>query len=131
MGDPRAPVIPLAVELDTENVVINSAGEVRQDYRVILKEEDVGRMKAGYVCARCLETQERPFPKQCWICKFPMSDRQSEFIAKAYQGSVRVGPSTSLADELAALDEWEEQQEALQRDEIHRPTQVLLPGKDF
>jgi hypothetical protein len=131
VGDPRAPVIPIGVEVDAENLVITSRGEMRHDYRVILSEEDVGRMKGGYVCAKCMEVQEKPFPKECYLCKFPMADKQAEFLAKAYQGTIRVGPSSSLEDEFAAMDEWEEAQRRNSRDEILRPSQILLPGKDF
>ncbi len=124
--DPMTPVIPLGIEPNPDAVIINSRGEVRQDYRIILSDEDVGRMRAGYVCAKCMEPQKKPFPDQCAICKFPMSDRQAEFLAKAYQGSVRVGPTSSLEDELAALEEMQKRE-----DRAFDPFQILLPGKDF
>lgn len=108
MRDPMRPVIPLAVENDEGYVEIRSDGSVRRAARIILEPDDVGRMRAGYVCARCWEPHATPFPKECRLCGFPMSDKQSEFLSKAYQGSVRVGPSTSLADELALLEETEE-----------------------
>lgn len=131
MGDPRAPVIPIAIEVDAENLVITSRGDLRHDARVILSDEDIGRMRAGYVCARCMDVQEKPFPEACVTCKFPMADRQAEFLAKAYQGSVRVGPQSTLDTEMAAMEEWEEAQRREQRDPILRPTQILLPGRDF
>lgn len=131
MGDPRAPVIPIGVEVDADNLVIMSNGEMRHDYRVILSDEDVGRMKAGYVCAKCMDVQDTPFPKACGTCGFPMSDRQSQFMAKAYQGTIRVGPQSTLDTEMAAMEEWEEAQRRSQRDQILRPSQILLPGKDF
>jgi hypothetical protein len=102
------PVIPLAVEHDEGYVEIRTDGTVRRAARVILEPDDVGRMQAGYVCAKCWEPHATPFPEKCRLCGFHMSDRQSEFLAKAYQGNERVGPSTSLEDELALLDEVEE-----------------------
>lgn len=102
------PVIPVAVEHDEGYVEIRSDGTVRRAARIILEPDDVGRMRAGYVCARCWEPHSAPFPKECRLCGFHMSDKQSEFLAKAYKGHERVGPSTSLADELALLEETEE-----------------------
>lgn len=102
------PVIPVAVEHDEGYVEIRSDGTVRRAARIILEPDDVGRMRAGYVCARCWEPHSAPFPKECKLCGFHMSDKQSEFLAKAYKGNERVGPSTSLDDELALLEETEE-----------------------
>ena len=91
----------------------------------------MGRIRAGYVCARCFEVQETPFPTQCYLCKFPMADKQSEYVAKAYEGSVRVGPQTNADTEIAAMEEAAERRRRAMRDPITRPSQILLPGKDF
>lgn len=131
MGDPRAPVIPLGIEVDTENYVVNAAGEIRRAYNVILKEEDVGRIREGYVCAKCFEVQDKPFPKRCAVCKFPMSERQAEFVAKGFRGNVRMGPQSTLETETAAMNEWAERRRRDSKDEILRPTQIVLPGRDF
>lgn len=122
--DPRKPVIPISVEEDEEFVVLRRDGTTRSAARVVLSEEDTGRIRAGYVCAVCFEPQERPFPKKCWVCGFEMADRQSEYVSKAYQGTVRVGPSSSLEDELAALDELEERER--RESQISVP-QILVP----
>lgn len=124
MRDARRPVIPLGVEEDQSHSLILRNGEERSAFNVTLSPEDVGRIKAGYVCARCFETQDSPFPTECWVCGFPMAERQSEFIAKAYQGEQRMGPSTSMEDELAALDEIEERQLRESRPSV--PT-ILVP----
>lgn len=126
--DPRAPVKIIGVETDDEYYVVNQNGEVRRDCRVIIDEFDMGRIRAGYVCAKCYEVQDSAFPKECWVCKFPMADRQAEFVAKGYRGNVRVGPSTTLEDEYAFMEEWGEIQRRKQRDPITRPTQIWLPG---
>jgi hypothetical protein len=119
------PVIPLAVENDEGYVELRADGTVRRAARVILEADDIGRMQAGYVCAKCWEPHPTPFPKECRICGFHMSDRQSEFLAKAYKGSERVGPSTTLADELALLEETEER---MKREEwgVSSP-QIIVP----
>lgn len=108
MFDPMKPVIPIAVEEDEDHIQLHSDGTWRSSPRIILSEEDVGRMRAGYVCAKCWEPHRVAFPRVCSVCKFPMADRQGEYLAKAYQGNVRMGPSSSLEDELAAIEELEE-----------------------
>lgn len=126
MFDPRKPVKIVGVENDPEHVIVNSAGEVRAAPLIILDEESVGRIRAGYVCAKCFEPQTEAFPEQCYLCKFPMRDKQAEFVGKAYQGTVRVGPSTSLEDEEAFMNEWAEIQ-ARKQDRMPRTPSIWVP----
>lgn len=126
---PREPIRIIGAEVDEENLVVNRNGEIRHDAMVIIHPEDMGKLRAGYYCARCYEPQDKPFPKECWLCKFPMSDKQSEFIAKGYRGNVRVGPSSSVEDEMAFMQEWQEREDMKRRDEITRPSQIWLPGR--
>lgn len=141
MGKPtfRPPVKIIGAEIDTENLVITSIGEARHDFRAIIADRDgvdengdayvgIGALRSGYYCAKCLEPQDEAFPEHCYLCKFPMRDKQGEFLAKAYQGNVRVGPQSTMDTEMAAMEEWEEAQRRNSRDEILRPTQVWLPG---
>jgi hypothetical protein len=106
-------VIPIGVEESESHALLLRNGEVRSAFNITLSPDDIGRIRAGYVCVRCLEVQDAPFPDQCWVCKFPMNERQLEFLEKAYQGDQRMGPSTPLEDELAMLEEAE--QEALKK----------------
>lgn len=122
--DPRKPVIPIGVEHDESHVVVHRDGTIREASMVILSEHDVGRVRAGYVCAVCLEAQEQAFPDKCKVCGFRMSDRQAEYVAQAYQGTIKAGPSSSLEDELAALKELEDKQR--READISAP-QVLIP----
>lgn len=128
MRDARAPIRIIGSEIDEENLVVNSNGDIRHDVMVIVHEDDMGRIRGGYACCKCYEVQEKAFPERCWVCKFPMRDRQAEFIAKGYRGNVRIGPSTTLEDEYAFMDEWAEIQRRNKRDPILRPSQVWLPG---
>jgi hypothetical protein len=106
--DARKPVIPIGVEESESHALLLRNGEVRSAFNVTLSREDMGRVRAGYVCVRCYETQDTPFPDQCWVCEFPMKERQLEYLGKAYQGEQYMGPTTSLEDELAMLEEAEE-----------------------
>ena len=122
--DPRRPVIPLHVDSDDDHVLVHRDGSIRDAANVVLEEFDVGRIRAGYVCANCLEVQDHPFPKECWVCKFPMADRQAEYVAKAYKGNTRMGPSSSLEDELALLEELEHRQKREARVSV---PQIIVP----
>lgn len=122
--DPRKPVIPLHVDSDDDHVVVHRDGTIRDAVNIVLSPEDVGRIRAGYVCAMCLETQDTPFPKECWVCKFPMADQQSEYVSKAYKGNTRMGPSSSLEDEFALMEELEFRQR--RGAEVSVP-QILVP----
>ena len=128
----RRPITFLA-EIDPEHLIVNSNGDLRSAALVIFDEEDevVERMRAGYVCAKCFDEQEKPFPKQCITCKFPMSERQAEYVAKNFSGSTFVGQPATQDQEDAVMAEWAEKQAREARDEILRPSQILLPGKDF
>ena len=37
MADPRAPVIPVGIEVDTNNYLVRADGEIRRNANVILK----------------------------------------------------------------------------------------------
>lgn len=76
---------------------------------MIYSEEDAERIRAGYCCIHCGESQVDkgtcPFPENCWLCKFPMRDKQLERYETEWVGHVRLGPSSNLEEELAALEE--------------------------
>lgn len=121
--------ITFVAEIDEENIVVREDGELRHDALVILDDpEMMGALREGYYCAKCYEGQQDAMPKKCWLCGFPMRDKQSEFIAKGYRGSIRTGPSTSIADELLLMEEWAEREAMSRRDPVTRPSQVWLPG---
>ena len=92
-----------------------SDGTTREHFNLFYSEDDATRIRLGYCCIQCGESvvghgKGVPFPEECSVCKFPMARLQSERFAKEWMGSVRIGPSTSFADELAMLEELEEKQ---------------------
>lgn len=126
MSDPRKPAKIVGIELDPDHVIVTSTGEIRQAPMIYLDEESVGRIRAGYVCAKCFEPQTEAFPEQCWVCKFRMADKQAEYVAKNYQGTVRVGPSSTLEEEEAFMNEWAEIQ-ARKQDRMPRTPSIWVP----
>lgn len=132
------PVKIIGAEIDEQNVILTLGGQIRHDTMVILAEEDgidengepyvgIGAVKSGYYCAKCLEPQDEQLPEKCWLCQFPMRERQGEFLAKGYRGHVRVGPSSTLEDEYAFMDEWAERQ-LREQDPRKAASQIWLPG---
>lgn len=103
------PVIPIAIEKETRQVEIIHGGisipKIREDVEFVLKDEDVQRIRQGYVCMNCLEPLANPFPKECPVCKYPMDKLQRQSFAEAYKGTEP--QLVSLEDRLTDLDEYE------------------------
>ena len=113
MIDPRKPAVPIAVEDDPEYVIVNRRGEVRRAILTIYSSEDTDRIRLGYCCLRCGESQNghgdgKPFPKECWLCKYPMAEKQGHDFAYGFSGEIKTGPSTSVEEELAIAQEIED-----------------------
>jgi hypothetical protein len=98
------PVVPLAIE-PVDQVLVLGDGRRQAEVQLVLSEEDVERMRQGYVCAKCLQVFERPWPERCFACGAPIRTKQAEYFAREYGGEVVLGSRISLADELARLKE--------------------------
>lgn len=107
--DPRCPAVPVATEEDPDHVVVTADGQIRRHYNQIFSDRDTERIRTGYCCINCGESQygqdECPFPEKCWLCGFEMRERQLARFAQEFVGTIRVGPSTSIEDELAIAEE--------------------------
>ncbi len=115
MSDLR-PAIPVAVEPDTDRVVINTRTlEKMPSYCLTYTQYDLERIRNGYCCLNCGEAQSEgglpvAFPERCWICEFPMRAEQAQKFAEEFDGPRRVGPSRSLAELRAEDDEVKERE---------------------
>jgi hypothetical protein len=97
------PVIPLGYEEVGRSLTY---GGQRWDFRqFILSNDDVERIRLGYVCIHCLEQHERNHPERCSLCGFPIRSIQDEVFEKFYEGDQPVGPSTTLAEEMERAQE--------------------------
>lgn len=105
--DPCRPAIPLALEPDHEYVIVQADGQVRDHFNSTYSEDDKERIRLGYCCIQCGEAQypNPPFPEECCVCRFPMRARQAQRFADEFRGTIRLGPSTSIDDELALAEE--------------------------
>ena len=94
------------LEADGDVLYFSDGREPRSAARVGFSEEDVGRMRSGYVCAQCFEDLDTPYPDECPVCKFAMRDDQARLFAERFQaGTEWVGPKTTLDEERAIMNE--------------------------
>jgi len=87
-------------------MIISSDGTFREHNNLIMSERMVGEIREGYRCINCLEeVDDKPWPAKCHICGFAISDKQAQRFGMEYVGNIRLGPSTSIEDELAIAEE--------------------------
>jgi hypothetical protein len=114
------PVIAQYTDVDADSFTVMPDGRRMERTVFGLTEDQVGRIRAGYTCLKCLEDHVAPFPDNCAVCKFPMRDRQTEEFAKDFRGNIRFGPSTTLDEE------YEIAEERIQRDAHNRARELGL-----
>lgn len=126
------PAIPVAIDVDTNRVMIDSrTGERITSYEQVYTEYDVGRIRAGYVCIHCGEAQAEnglpvAFPEACWVCRYPMAADQTRRFGEEFEGYTTVGPSKSLAELRAEDDEAKEK--ARREREGKSTSSIWIPG---
>lgn len=101
----RKPAIPLAIDLHEQEAIVLPDG--REFVRPIFDwpPEVIERMRAGYVCVKCMEPHEQAWPERCRLCGAPMRTRQAEYFAREFGGVQLLGPRTTLAEEIEQLPE--------------------------
>jgi hypothetical protein len=53
-----------------------------------------------------MEPFEQAWPERCPVCRVPVRARQAEYVARELEAQVmKLGPSTSLADEFERMHE--------------------------
>ena len=107
----RQPVVPLAIDSTEAQGLWLPDGRVQREAALTLSREDVDRMRAGYVCAKCLEPFEQAWPERCPVCGAPIRTEQAAYFAREYGGEQRLGSSVSLAEELEQLPERQQKEE--------------------
>ncbi len=114
------PVVAATQDIDIDSFTVMPDGRRMQRTVFALTEEQVGRIRAGYTCVKCLEDHVTAFPDACSVCKFPMRQHQTEEFAKDFRGNIRFGSEMSDEDELAAAEEQ------IQRDAYDKATALGL-----
>lgn len=106
---------PVLLEPDPDHILIRSDGTVAEHFNQIMSEDMAGQIRDGYRCINCLEPfLDGAWPEECPVCEYRVKARQAERFGLEFQGSVRVGPSTSIDDELAIAEEMVQRQELAQ-----------------
>lgn len=73
-------------------------GRVQGAVRITFSEETVERMRAGYMCVKCLEPLEHAWPEKCPVCGCPIRTKQAEYFAQEFGGETHIGPTAPLDD---------------------------------
>lgn len=118
------PIIASYTDVDTDSFTRLPDGRAVEATVFGLTEEQVGKIRAGYVCIKCLEAHDTAFPDQCLVCRFPMRMRQTEEFAKTYRGEIKFGPGTTIDEE------YEIAEETIQRDAYDKARELglILPN---
>lgn len=111
----RRPIRIFGVNEDQESVVRFSEREGwYRGVRWVTDEEGLNRMRVGQVCFNCTEPQPPPAPNPppelCGVCGYGIRKNQQRDLDREFAGKEKIGPSTSMSDELARLDHLSEKQ---------------------
>jgi hypothetical protein len=107
----RQPVVPLEVRTTESQGLVLPDGRIHREAALDLRADDVDRMRAGYVCAKCLEPFEQAWPERCHVCGAPIRTEQAAYFAREYGGEERLGSRVSLVEELEQLPERQQEEE--------------------
>jgi hypothetical protein len=99
------PIVAQYVDTDTESYTRLPDGRTMSTPLFALTEEQVERIRQGFICIKCLEAYDSAFPDLCPVCQFPMRLRQIEEFGKTFRGGIPFGPSTTLDEEYAIAEE--------------------------
>jgi len=99
------PIIAQYTDIDVDAYTVMPDGRRMQRTVFALTEEQVERIRVGYICIKCLEAHDSPFPDACAVCKFPMREHQAEEFAKDFRGDIAFGPSTTIDEEYGIAEE--------------------------
>jgi len=124
-------VIPSHVDIDVDSFMVMPDGRRMERPLFALTEEQVERIRLGYICMQCLEAHDAPFPDQCAVCQYPMRERQVEEFGRDFKGRIRFGQQTTDEEEYQIAEETI-QKEAYDRAVslgliLPKPT-IIVPG---
>lgn len=101
---------PVELEPDPDHLIVGSDGSVREHVNQIMSPRMVGEVREGYRCIQCLEPFDVPWPRECPVCKYAVSDKQATRFGQEFVGNIRMGPSTTIEEELAIAEEMLERE---------------------
>lgn len=123
----RVPVKPLAVK-DEMNWATAELGRATSEFSARFTENDIHRIKQGYVCIRCWEPHEVSFPERCLVCGFPMRLEQVAFFTEKFMGTERDPRATRIESALSDLDDRHDKNFHVAKTGIIVPRKVVSDG---
>lgn len=105
----RLPVFRALLRDDPESVWVD--GQTDRLQRNVIAAVDpatMGAMRSGHMCLRCYEPHPESFPDMCYLCGYPMRERQIMDIAMEFRGTEHVGPAQPFDQFIAEQEERKE-----------------------
>jgi hypothetical protein len=100
----RKPAQVITVEEQDAEGIWLPDGRVQGGVRMVVAPETAERMRLGYLCMKCLEPFETPWPERCGVCGAPVREKQAEFFAEEFAGA-RAGRDFSVEEEIERMRE--------------------------
>jgi hypothetical protein len=86
-------------------------GRAQGEIQLTLRQQDIDRMRLGYVCAKCMEPHETAWPVRCRVCGAPMRTEQAAYFAREFGGVEPVSARPGWDEELETLEERRRKEE--------------------
>lgn len=103
----RKPVRVLHIE-ETGEAIVTPDGRIQRMPMIVLDEESKERLRLGYVCVKCFEPFETPWPERCNVCGCRVGSEQREYFAREFEEKImHLGSRISLDEERERLREGE------------------------
>lgn len=120
----NAPGMPVAIDTDNPDLVVNDDGTTEVSYDVTFREPEIVKFRQGYKCLKCWEEYANAWPDKCRVCGYAIKQHQAADFAKHYGGEKWLGPSTSMSEEIDRLD-WEHEKNLWEK---HGGTGIIVPA---
>lgn len=101
----RRAVVPIEIDPGHPEGIWLPDGRVLGGAKLVLTGDDVDRLRAGFVCMKCLEPFERSWPERCHVCGFYVRREQAAYFAREYGGIERVYRGVDLNEERERVHE--------------------------
>jgi hypothetical protein len=96
-------------EEDPTTMEIEAGQPPRLGVRVVMQDEEVEQIRAGYECINCYEPLREAWPEHCPLCGFEIKKLQPELFGKIFKGHRPGARTGSDWDRIA--DDMEERAE--------------------
>ena len=116
------------IDEDPGFVEVSGDGTVRRGLRFLYGDEDIEMIRQGYKCIDCgevMRSQDGAFPPACFLCGFPMREKQAGMFGEMFAGWRATGSSIDwdAEEERLVKQRWERE-----RAEGIRTKGVWLPS---